>query len=73
MSYTIHTKPGCPFCDNAKVLLWSRDLAYDEVRYTTVDEQAEFKAQFGEDAKWPRIYQADRHIGGYTELAAELG
>lgn len=73
MTYTIHTKPGCPYCDNAKVLLWSRDLAYDEVRYTTVEEQAAFKAQFGNDATFPRVFAGTRHIGGYTELAAELG
>jgi len=72
MSYIVHTKPGCSYCDNTKVLLLTTGAQFQEVPYVTTEQQGMFKAEYGPNASWPRIYQGDRHIGGYTELAAEL-
>ena len=69
--YHIISQPNCIWCDRAKALLTERGLTYSEDALTTPEHKAAFKARGHTTV--PQIYQGDRHIGGYTELAHELG
>lgn len=69
--FHIISQPNCPWCDKAKALLTARGLYYVEEVLLDPEQKAAFKAQGHTTV--PQIYQGDRHIGGYTELDAELG
>lgn len=68
--YRIITQPGCIWCDRAKALLTFMGQEFAEEPLTPETKPA-FKAAGYTTV--PQIWHGDRHIGGYTELAAELG
>lgn len=69
--YRIISQPGCKYCRMAKELLAARGSTYTEELLLHPEQKAAFKAQGFTTV--PQIWHGDRHIGGYTELAAELG
>jgi glutaredoxin len=80
-TFTIISKPGCSFCDKAKVLLRTKGFEYNEtildvgqqlaenINYMSPDELQ----QLVPGAKTvPQIFKGDTLIGGYTELVKYL-
>jgi glutaredoxin 3 len=61
------TEP-CPFCSQAKALLESRGLEYQEVNLSKDPEgRAELVAQTGM-MTFPQVFVGDELIGGFAEL-----
>ena len=67
---TLYTTEPCPFCRQAKALLQSRGIAYDEVNLVKdADGRAELVALTGQ-MTFPQILIGKRSIGGFRELLA---
>lgn len=67
----IFTKPGCPFCAKAKLMLDSKGYAYDEVQVGKDVTLAGLKAASGRDTV-PQVYIGGKHIGGSDDLEAHF-
>ncbi len=85
--YTVYSKPQCTFCEQAKALLKSKNLAFQEIILDVGQEKeagktympvADFKAQHPHAKTVPQIFLATptdphgTHIGGFNELRASL-
>lgn len=73
MKIEIYTKPSCPFCVNAKVLIQSNGHEYIEyiLGENGVDKQTIVDRLNGKNVTTvPQIFIDDQHIGGYTDLVA---
>lgn len=70
-SVTLYTTPFCPYCIAARQLLASKGVAFDDIN---VDgdrkRRGEMTERSGGQRTVPQIWIGDRHVGGYTELAA---
>jgi glutaredoxin len=65
----VYGKPQCPFCDQAKALLESRDVAYEYIDITQVPDARQMLVEAGFRSV-PQIYRGTTHIpGGYQGLA----
>ena len=71
MPVTIYTTEYCPYCTRAKELLKRRGIAFEEVRFERDDdEKREALYQRSHMKTVPQIFNGDKLVGGYTELAA---
>lgn len=61
----------CPWGLRAVNLLNEKGIEFDDVKLTSQNEVAAFKAQHNVSTT-PQIFFGDRRIGGYTDLAAYL-
>ncbi|WP_448571733.1 glutaredoxin family protein [Trichothermofontia sp.] len=61
----------CPWGLKAVNLLNEKGIAFEDIRLTTPEALAAFKAQHNV-ATTPQIFFGDQRIGGYTDLAAYL-
>jgi len=68
---TILTKPGCPFCAKAKVLLHEKGMQYEELVMGKDVSFTSLKALSGRET-WPQVFIDGKHIGGSDDLAAYL-
>lgn len=77
--YTVYTKTNCTFCDQAKALLRSKGLPFNEIRI--VPQQTgeantilleDFKAQYPNQRTAPLVLKDHFAIGGFQELRASL-
>lgn len=69
MSYTIYSKPSCPFCVRAKQLLDILGEEYTEINITEGDNRQALNEHLGYEARTvPQIWHESKHIGGYTDL-----
>ncbi len=59
----------CPWGLRAVSLLNEKGIAFEDIKLTSQEEVAAFKAQH-DVATTPQIFFGDRRIGGYTDLAA---
>jgi len=59
----------CPWGLRAVNLLNEKGIAFEDIKLTSQEEVAAFKAQH-DVATTPQIFFGDRRIGGYTDLAA---
>jgi glutaredoxin-like protein len=66
---SIITRPGCPFCAEAKRMLSERGLDYDEISLGTHAASRSVRAITGRDTV-PQVFVNGEHIGGADELAA---
>ncbi|MEM9315534.1 MAG: glutaredoxin 3 [Pseudomonadota bacterium] len=60
----------CPYCMAARRLFAAKDVAYEDIG---VDGDPDLRREMTERAGQrtvPQIWIGDRHIGGFTELAA---
>jgi glutaredoxin 3 len=65
---TLYTTEPCGFCRQAKALLQSRGVDYDEVNLAKdPDGRADLVARTGQ-MTFPQIVVGDRAIGGFREL-----
>ncbi len=64
---SIFTKPGCPFCTKAKMLLQQHGMAYEEIVLGNEVTMTTLKAVSGRTTV-PQIFIGGEHIGGSDEL-----
>ena len=68
---TIYTKSWCPYCQKAKALLGSKQVAYEEI---DVDNDPEGQAAMSKRANGrssvPQIFINGTHVGGCDDLYA---
>jgi glutaredoxin len=81
MKATIYSKPSCPFCDQAKLLLERTDFETEEVivdvgqqrvagqRYISADE---LKALDPTIRSVPQVFIEGQRVGGFNELKRYL-
>lgn len=66
----MYTTAVCPFCVNAKQLLKSKGVAFEEIR---VDREPKLRermmAESGQRTV-PQIWVGETHVGGFTDLWA---
>ena len=72
MKVTIWSKDQCAFCDQAKNLLMSRDIEFEErkIGYNATREQLLEAVPTARTL--PQIFLDDKLVGGYTELSKFL-
>ncbi|MBL0947876.1 glutaredoxin 3 [Brevundimonas sp.] len=67
----IYTKPGCPYCISAMMLLKKKGVDYQEIVASNDPQlKAEMMSKSGGRATFPQIFIGDRHIGGSDDLHA---
>jgi glutaredoxin 3 len=67
----LYTKPGCPYCISAMMLLKKKGVDYQEIVASNDPQlKAEMTEKSGGRATFPQIFIGDRHIGGSDELHA---
>jgi len=70
-SVCVLTKPGCPFCINAKSLLTEKGIAFEEIVMGRDATSRSLNAISGR-ATVPQVFIDGQHIGGSEELAAHF-
>lgn len=69
----VYSKSACPQCESAKMLLKSRNLAYDEVKIDDEAERLAFYAKCGPSVRqMPQVFVNDQRVGGLAGLQAAL-
>ena len=72
MKAVVWSKDACPFCVQAKALLESRGIEFEE-RNVSKDWTKEKLLEAVPNARTlPQIFLDDAHIGGFTELRKHL-
>jgi glutaredoxin 3 len=71
MKITVYTKSGCTLCDQAKNLLKSKGIAYDEY-WVDANPIAEQRMREAGIRQMPAIYINDQYVGGFAGLQAAL-
>jgi glutaredoxin len=72
MQAVVWSKDACPFCDQAKNLLKSKGIEFEE-RNVSKDWTKEQLLEAVPNARTlPQIFLDDAHIGGFTELRKHL-
>lgn len=67
----IYTRTGCPFSINARKLLRSRGLEFEEVNITDHPERREEMIErSGGQSTFPQLFFGSEHIGGFDQLKA---
>lgn len=72
MDVTIYTKDNCSFCTNAKLLLTSKGIGYNEKKLGEDFSREILLDMFPEARTYPVIVIDGFNIGGYTELKEHL-
>lgn len=68
----VYSKPGCPFCQRAKLMLNNLNLPFEEVLLVPEDpdyvEKRDALFNHFNHRSYPIILVGDKLVGGYTEL-----
>ncbi len=81
MILTIYTQPGCTSCEQAKNLMKSKGIQYQEITLNVGQPQVEgktyipvqsFKEKFPNARTVPQITEGNTHIGDYNDLVKFL-
>lgn len=72
MKITIYSKSHCPLCEQAKNLLKSKGLAYEEWSLDDEGRRANFMAAHPDLKQMPQIWIGDQRVGGFAGLQAAL-
>ncbi|MCT4642929.1 MAG: glutathione peroxidase [Bacteriovoracaceae bacterium] len=70
-SYTVFTRPGCPFCYEAKELLKKNNIAFEELSLNDHFSIKTLVAVSG-DTKVPQVFANGQRIGGFDQLSKIL-
>ena len=70
-SVTVFTKPGCPYCKEAKELLTQKKFSFEEVELTDGVSYSTIRAVSGQ-LTTPQVFIDGKHIGGLDDLKKEL-
>ena len=66
---TIYTGSPCPFCEQAKALLKSKNISFEEIDVSKNQDKAKEMLQKTNGARTiPQIFIGDHHIGGNDQL-----
>lgn len=72
MKAVVWSKDACPFCDQAKNLLKSKGIEFEE-RNVSKDWTKEQLLEAVPNARTlPQIFLDNTHVGGFTELRKHL-
>ena len=73
MKAIVWSKTPCPYCDQAKALLKSKNIEFEERNITSGNWTKEQLLEAVPNARTvPQIFLDDQLIGGFTELRAHL-
>jgi glutaredoxin 3 len=73
MKAIVWSKNACPFCDQAKKLLGSRGIEFEERNLSAEKWTKEQLLEAVPTARTlPQIFLDDNYIGGFTELRKHL-
>jgi glutaredoxin 3 len=67
---TIYTKPTCPYCMAAKVLLQRKGVAFDEINIAGDQATAAALRERSGRRTVPQIYIGEIHVGGFDDMKA---
>ena len=65
----MYTSPFCGFCFNAKKLLDSKGVDFEEVDIMMDPEKRDEMMALSGRRTVPQIFIGDHHVGGFTDLA----
>ena len=69
----VYAKSACPQCEQAKMLLKSRSLEFQEIRIDDEAERLAFYAKCGPSVRqMPQVFIDDQRVGGVAGLQAAL-
>lgn len=68
MKATLWSKYHCPYCDQAKALLKSKDITFEEKKIGDGYTKEELLEAVPTARTVPQIFIDDKLIGGFTEL-----
>ena len=69
---TIFTKPGCPFCKKAKVLLADKGISYEEITISNHGPSSRTLRAVAQASTVPQVFIEGEHIGGCDDLEVFL-
>lgn len=72
MKATVWSKDQCPFCDQAKALLKSKGIEFEEKRIGHGYTKEQLLEAVPTARTVPQIFLDDKLIGGFTELKKHL-
>ena len=73
LKIVVYSKSACPQCDTAKMLLKTRDLAFEEIRIDDEAERVAFFEKCGPPVRqMPQVFINDQRVGGLAGLQAAL-
>ena len=72
MKATVWSKDACPFCVQAKTLLESRGIEFEERNVSTDWTREQLLEAVPTARTLPQIFLDDNYIGGFTELRKHL-
>jgi len=72
MKATVWSKNACPFCVQAKSLLESRGIEFEERNVSTDWTKEQLLEAVPTARTLPQIFLDDNYIGGFTELRQHL-
>jgi len=72
MKATVWSKNACPFCVQAKALLESRGIEFEERNVSTDWTKEQLLEAVPTARTLPQIFLDDNYIGGFTELRKHL-
>ena len=70
VSVKVYTTPICPYCSNAKKLLQSKGVSFEEIGMhdMTSDERRALMQKTNNYRMVPQIFIGDTFVGGFDEL-----
>ena len=72
MKAVVWSKYHCPFCDQAKALLQSKGIPFEEKKIGDGYTKEELLEAVPNARAVPQIFLDGEHIGGFTELRQKL-
>ena len=72
MQAIVWSKDACPFCVQAKTLLESRGIEFEERNVSKDWTQEQLLEAVPNARTLPQIFLDEAHIGGFTELRKHL-
>ena len=72
MKAIVWSKTHCPYCDQAKALLTSKGIEFEEKKIGVGYTREELLEAVPTARTVPQIFLDDKLIGGFTELKAHL-
>ena len=72
MKFTLYSKSGCPLCVQAKNLLKSKGLEFEEVNLDDPVRKLNFLNAYPDVRQLPQIWIGDQRVGGFAGLQAAL-
>ena len=72
MKATVWSKEQCPYCDQAKALLESKGIEFEERKIGVNATKEELLAEVPNARSVPQIFMGEHHIGGFDQLKKYL-